>query len=540
MSDHENKISPSESSLEKLLSPELTLETDDSTLREDLADIPEMGNLSALSDAILLLFKNIDERLNRYLTSVNTAEKDELVKEMKQFLDRINSNHLIPLHFRLKVLHSFGREAAFLNAELTSAILKSYQVGILLLLEEAQENEHYLLALGQLCGEAIQLAMHVSRLHLAQYRELGFRITNQVHALARNGLGSLMKCPASIKREKHLKSVRQGMAWFELMRAADFFSLRLSEQETIYNYIESCINKIDVVYVPKRQPIRHIEDHTYLVSYVEEKKQSRPERVDELQETHNQDRIVLDISILLPVLKGRFIEVQEHLEDVEKQRRDLRTEDELQSTLTATRRMLVSMHKIPRKSERVKDQREFTIVGNLDAALKMPNKPSFMVMPVMGDDEQLNEQASYWISFDRSPMGMGAESSDSVQLPDVTSLVRLVWASSEKEALPWWGRVIWRRHLAVGLGRVQVGIQFLPGKPSVITLQSPGRDSHPALAVQLKEQGQLMTWMPRRKLGIGENILIEINGKTFVSKVLKPAQHGNNYASYIVKMTSSF
>lgn len=540
MNDHDNKMRPSESGLEKLLSPELTLETDDAALREDLADIPEMGNLSALSDAILLLFKNIDERLNRYLTSVDSTEKDELVKEMKQFLDRINSNHLIPLHFRLKVLHSFGREAAFLNAELTSAILKSYQVGILLLLEEANEKEHYLLALGQLCGEAIQLAMHVSRLHLSQYRELGFRITNQVHALARNGLGSLMKCSESIKRLQHLKSLRHSMAWFELMRAADFFSLRPSEQETIYNYIESCINKIDVVYVPKRQAIQHIEDHTYLVSYVEERKQSRPERVDVLQETHSHDRIVLDISILLPILKSRLMEVEEHLEDVEKQRRDLRTEDELQSTLIATKRMLISMHKIPRKQERVEDQQEFTLVGNLETALKMPNKPSFIMTPMMGDDGQLDEQTSYWASYDRSAAGVGAEATNSIQLPEISSLVRLVWASSNTDPQPCWGRMIWRRHLAVGIGRVQAGIQFLPGNPMIITIQSPGHDSYAALAVRLKEPNELMTWMLRRKLNAGEIILIENNGKTFSCQVLKAAQHGSNYSAYRIRVTNTF
>ncbi|MDX8394974.1 MAG: hypothetical protein R8K22_01010 [Mariprofundaceae bacterium] len=522
----------------QMMTLELTL--DDDALRDDVSDIPQMGNISALTDAILLIFKNIDERLNRYLTSVVASEKEDLRKEMVKFFERINSNHLIPLHFRLKVLRSFAREVNLLNAEMTSAILKGYQVGILLLLEEANEREKYLLALGNMCGEAIELAMHVSKLHLEQYHELGFRITNQAHVLTRNGLVSLVKCPQSSKRDKYLKSICHGIVWFELMRVSDFFSLRNSEQQTVYNYIESCIDKIDVVYVPKMKPIEHIKGHVYLVSYVEAKQQSRPERLDLLEKTHKNDRIVLDISVLLPIFKKNLEQVQEHLTNIDKQRQDLRTEDELYTTQIATKRMLMCMHQIPRKFERQKKEQEFTIIGNFKAALKMPNKASFAVMPVMGDDADFDQKTSFWSSYERSSVGMGAESSDTIQLPDVSSLVRVVWNKPGEEELPFWARVIWRRHLSIGISRVQVGLQFLPMNSFSISIQSPGHESQAALAIMLKEKGQLMVWMQRRKLDVGQNILLEIKGKTYIYEALKPFRGGCNYSIYQMRILKRF
>jgi len=523
--------------LEQLQSPTLELEGAEDALRSQFADVPEMGQLSALTDAILLLFQNIDARLTKYLTSNDASEKEELHKEIKQFLGRINSNHLIPLHFRLRVLASFSREASFLNADLTSAILNAYQVGILLLLEEAKEKEESNLALGLMCSQAIQLAMRVARLQLSQYFELGHQITAQVHTLARIGFAALMKCPESPKRQTHYENVRNALAWFELMRLSDFFRLTRSEQETVYKHIESCINKIAVLYVPKKMAVTSTPGHTYLVSNVGDRF-SRPERVPDLDPVHKNDRVVLDISVLLPLLRDQLDEVTAHLEDSERQRRDLRIEDEIYATLMATRHMLNSMEKLPRKFRRDRITEDFTLVGNLESALKLINRPHVKLLPT-GIDGKESDLSSSWSTFDMSSVGIGAETTDAQNLPQISSLVRLVWSRKDAE-YPFWATLVWRRHLAVGIGRTRAGLQFLPGKPAVVQVHTPGRDKAPALAARMSDARELLLWVFGRFFFSGQTVLLDIGDKTYTCLVVKKVQQGNNYTSFQIRVMSLF
>ncbi|MDX8388318.1 MAG: hypothetical protein R8M46_07285 [Ghiorsea sp.] len=520
---------------EKRQTFELELDVDDSGLRNNLSHIPEMGNMGALTDTILLLFNNIDERLKLYLTTTSKEEKAELQQEMSKFLDRINSNHLIPLHFRIKVLRSFGAEVAFLNATLTSAILQAYQVGILLLLEDAEGDEEHSLALGLMCGEAIQLATHVSKLYLQEYRELGLRITNQVHALARNGMGSLAKCKDSAKKKEYLNNVREGLAWFELMRVSDFFSLKPDEQVTAYNYIEKCIDQIEVLYVPKQKVVEHIEGHTYLVSYVGERNQSRPERVNRLEQTHKHDRIVIDISVLLPILKTELRQVQEHLASEDQQKNILRIEDELLTTLSSTKHMLVCMHKLNRKHERKRERHNFSIEADFSAAMKLPNKASFVLTPGMRSQGGHESQMSLWTSNENSDVGLGAETADHIQMLKVSSLVRIVWTKEEK-AFSYWARVMWMRQLEFGLGRTRVGLLYLPGKPSPIKVGSAGQESHDALAIRLKQKNKMVVWMQPAQHHLGKSMLFDVAGKTYVGKIRQLIRHGSNYSSYMVEI----
>jgi len=514
-----------------LETPKLELDIHDASALNEFADVPEIGSFEALTDVIKMMFQSIDSRIERYLLSMDDEEKEELQKEMKRFLSRINANSLIPLQFRLKVLHTFGKEASFLDGGLTSSILDSYKVAILLLLEASEDKESYLLALARMCGQAIHLAMRVSRLHLAEYREPRIQVTKQVHAFARIGLGALNKVKDSPKTRMNTESIKYGLIWYELMRAADFFRLARGGQELVYDSIEPYISNVSVEYCPKNQAALAPEDHIFLISYVDDRP-TKPEWTDHLKVLHVSDRILLDITKLLPVLKTQLSDVIEHMKNIEKQKSQLRTEIEIHNTHKVTLHLLSCMHILPRKQMRHERDEALTLLSNFKLALGKPNKPSFRVLPILSDDDDKNDLASQWTSMNVSRDGIGIETDESMYMPQVSSLVRIVWANSAIK-WPFWGVLVWRRHSASRLGHTTAGIQFLHGNPAIANMQSAGKGAAlwPVLFSRLHKAGQIMIWSSETHITQGMVVLLDVSGKVFECKIVKVLQRGSNYVS---------
>ncbi len=170
----------------------------------------------------------------------------------------------------------------------------------------------------------------------------------------------------------------------------------------------------------------------------------------------------------------------------------------------------------------------------------MPNKASFTMLPAMGGYEKPDPQTSFWSSFEQSSSGMGAESSDTLHMPSISNLVRIVWQTKEKIGFPFWAKVIWLRHLSLGLGRSQIGLQFLPGSPFIITMKFAGQESSSVLAVSLKGRNNLLIWTQRIQVDIGRNVIAEVMGIAYIAKVLVLVQHGNNYISYKLQLIQRF
>jgi len=92
----------------------------------------------------------------------------------------------------------------------------------------------------------------------------------------------------------------------------------------------------------------------------------------------------------------------------------------------------------------------------------------------------------------------------------------------------------------LGLGRTQVGLQFLQGKPFIININFSGQEPTAALAIKLREKNSLLVWTQRVQASVGKNIITEITGKTYIAKVLAIVQHGNNYISYKLQLIQRF
>jgi len=512
--------------------PALTLELQTSSaLSTD--DIPEVGALEALTDAIVVLFQNIDKQLTRYLVTFDQEEKADLHKSMQRFLGRINSNPLIPLSFRLKVLQTFSKEISFLDAQLTQAILNAYKVAILLVRDAAEDRTEYLLVLARLCGESITLAMRVTRLNFENYVEPSIQITRQVHELTRLGLAALEAAQGGEARGRKFRMIiHDGLAWYEIMRISNFYGLTPQGQNIVYTSLKPYIKHITSEYCPRSETVSSQAKHVYLVSSVGGR-QNRPQWMTALAATANTDRVILDITSLLPVLKRQLNDVEEHLKNRKKQREHIRTEKELHMTHTVTKHLMTALHKVKRKHSReVISKGSVTLVGNFHVGIKLPNDSTRIpILPVSHKGEET--LASNWRAFNISPGGIALQTDEVANMPDVSALVRMVWTNDKNNDKPQWGEVRWRRHLAVGKRR-HLGVRFLPRNLATWRVQVVGGEGdkqHMVLGMPLKKDGRLVVWSNNTQLSVGSIMLIEISRQLYTCKVMGVVQRGENFVT---------
>jgi len=535
--DSKPEESRSQQLADKLLGqvPSYELDITGSSLLASDVEIPEIGQFSALTDAIILLFQDIETRLAKYLTSYDEDEKEELHRDMKRFLGRINANHLIPLKFRLRVLQSFSREAEFLDADLTYAILNAYKVAILHILDAAHEKPVYHLPLAKLCGDAITLAVRVTRLQLRLYREPSIQVTRHVHELTRLGLGALGKIDETSQASKFKESINHNLAWYELLSMANFFALTLEGQDILYDSLEPYISKVVPFYCPRRQSALSTQGHVYLVHEVGTGRPV-PEWSDKgVQPIHEWDRVILDISQLVPILRSQLQEAQAHMNDIEKQKRELRTEHELHMTLAVAKHLLTCLLDKPRKEERAPAKGQWThVIGNMKRALTMPHKPSFRLSPLHLAEEE--EQRNTWNLTDMSKTGMSVETDELKYLPDVTNVIRMVWPENDEEAgRPFWAQVMWRRQAAKG-GPMRMGLQFLPPQitcwrrqPYGGNVEAGDRGNYFVLGAKLAKRKEFLIWTHDKNIQAGSTFELEMNSQWRPCRVLRIIQVGANH-----------
>jgi len=262
-------------------------------------------------------------------------------------------------------------------------------------------------------------------------------------------------------------------------------------------------------------------------------RQNRPQWTTSLTPTANTDRVVLDITSLLPVLKRQLNDVEEHLKNHKKQREQLRTEKELHMTHTVTKHLMTALHKVKRKHPReIVKKGNVILVANFNIGIKLPTDSTRIpILPTSHKGE--DTMASNWHAFNLSPGGVALQTDEILNMPSVTSLVRMVWTNDHQTDKPQWGEIRWRRHLAFGKRR-HVGIRFLPRNLAMWRVQVVGGDSDKqnlVLGMPLKKEGRLIIWSNNTQLGIGSILLIEISRQLYTCKVMGVVQRGENFVT---------
>ena len=194
-----------------------------------------------LTDALLNHFDDLEQRLNTYISG--SAGGDKLRKGMQSYLSRLNSNPLIPLHFRLKVLKRFEEQLDLFDAEMTAAILNAHKIGIDMVQKEALKEPAYYRILVDMVSHAIELAGRLVRDILGEYHAPAVITVRQVFDLMRLGMVIIPELPDSAEKQK--KRLYLAIVRYELMRKLDFFSKRKSEKGMLMDELENHIGILE-------------------------------------------------------------------------------------------------------------------------------------------------------------------------------------------------------------------------------------------------------------------------------------------------------
>lgn len=417
----------------------------------------ELGKAELLTDALTLPFTDIEKRLAQYIVGSSRAEAESLRKNMKNYLARLNSNPLIPLHFRLKVLNRFERELELFDGEMTAAVLNAHKIGVDLVQKAARSQPAYYRVLADMVANAIELAVKLLRLSLQAYQAPAVIATRQVMDLARLGLSvaPILKEDALSERDRLYKAV----ANFEILRTLDFYGKSHAEQKMTWEELQSHVVVLKPRLVRKGDTAPAFEDATLLVTNMA--KPNDPAKVmAKLPDPLPYDVIVIPMDTFVDRLVTAIDRVEGILKSQEAQRNDLITEESLQRTIIGGNALLNALRMKDRKADRI-EQQNIRVIIEWDIAKSFVEAHSALVMSEYEYAPSQAECDAAWSVVDMSNTGAGLErmSYEPIEL-SVGAMIGLSWIPHHGE--PMLGFIRWIKEPKPGEQRM--GIEFFNEK----------------------------------------------------------------------------
>jgi len=329
--------------------PPLALDTELRLLPQQLS----LGKAELLTDALILPFTDIENRLGHYALSSSDTEMKQLTRRMKNYLGRLNANPHIPLKFRLNVLNRFEQALELFDAEMTAAILNAHKIGVMLVQEAARNHRDYYPTLVDMIANAIELAVKLLLIDMEQYRAPSVIVTRQFFDLARLGLdvSAAMGDAAPSKTSRLYKAVCN----HEIVRKIDFFSHPRARQHQIWQELQCHIGVLTPRLYRANDALestdtQHSDAGMMLINL------SRPndpgQVIRQLPDPVEYDCIVISLDKLTVRLNKAIHSVQAVLLDPHMQKTALHTEQALESTLIGGQAMLAALRDDNRATER--------------------------------------------------------------------------------------------------------------------------------------------------------------------------------------------
>ncbi|MDX8377301.1 MAG: hypothetical protein R8L53_04690, partial [Mariprofundales bacterium] len=508
-----------------------------SLLTSDL-QLPTLGKIGAVSNAVQMMLRDIEKQLAAYIASDNEIERQRLHDDMIDFISNMNANPMLSLDFRMKTLRAFRNELELLDEELTVAILDAYKVSINLILHNNNKSDESRLTLGGLCCEAISLGMHVQRWLVMRYCEPGFRMNRQIHELMRLGIMSLDNMNNPIAR-RYIMNIQHGIAWYELMRTIDFFRLTSDGQQTLYDALEPFVRKMKAMYLAKGETIPKHMGAKYLISVVGDN-HGKPEYRTKTPHDDNKDYIVLEMTDLIAALKRQLGEAQRYMEGVrtgslspELMQGNTPRTIKLQKMICST--ILDGFRRTPHSHQREAVEGQVVwVINDFHRALRLLN-PLESLKTNFGDPNESVAHTSSWHVRDISEVGIGLEIREKLNsISEASTLIRLVWTDATSPN-PLWAQVRWvRQHKHDG--STHMGLKFLPHPLKHIWIKVDNeKKREPALA-SLIGNNEYLLWAPTNQvMKTGKQIIMYINNKKYQYQILLSSRKGKNFSVYRVK-----
>jgi hypothetical protein len=520
---------PTSPEMQKLFESAASLELD-----TDLRLHPqklELGKAELLTDALTLPFVDIENRLAKYTTGVDTIEKDALRRSMKSYLARLNSNPLIPLHFRLKVLTRFEKELDLFDAEMTAAVLNAHKIGVDMVQKAARSQPSYYRILVDMVASAIDLAVKLLRLSLEKYQAPAVIATRQVFDLMRLGLSivPLLTDEALAERER----VYHSICTHEMLRMLDFFGKSHADQKMTWQELQHHIVVLKPILCRQDGPIPEIPDHSVMVTSL-----SRPNDpgkvVSKIPTPLASDCIAIPMDKFIDRLVTAVNRVENVMRSADSQMSDLFTEEALHTTLVGGNAILNAVRTKPRGLER-KDYTGTRVV------LEWNPRKSFVeafTNLVASDYEYaptsgIGEES--WMVANVSLSGVGLERPNGKPLPlGVNSIIGMNWLPHRNE--PMLGFIRWIKEPKPGEQRMGIeffGSDFRLFKGTMLGANTEDKEmtesrSWPVLVKPGKKFHTV--FFPDNKIFRTMTFMLAQEGKSSYFKVIEVVKTGPNYS----------
>jgi len=427
----------------------------DSNLRLHAKSV-DLGQAEMLTDALLHRFDDLEQRLNTYI--VGSAGGDKLRKNMQAYLSRLNSNTLIPLHFRLKVLNRFEEQLDLFDAEMTAAILNAHKIGIDMVQKEAQEEPSYYPVLVNMVSHAIELAGRLMRDILGSYQVPAVITIRQVFDLMRLGLVILPELAAESEDER--KRFYTSIVRYEVLRNLDFFSKTKEQQLMMMDELEHHVDKLKPHYLAKGAT-RSLEmkGFSLLVTNL-----SRPHDTGQVMpfppQTVATDYLIVPMDDFIDKLVLSIDRAEKVLKNPVLQSKDIQIEKSLATTVVGGNAMLDALRTKSRDSERQEYGNAKLSVGwTLLKSMADSEEKDEVSGELISGEEDLSLLAGKgaWTVMNISKQGQAIERLSDDDLPlGVGSLVGLHWLPHRGE--PQFGFIRWIKFPK--LGEQQLGLEF--------------------------------------------------------------------------------
>ncbi|MDQ7010583.1 MAG: hypothetical protein Q9M29_02055 [Mariprofundaceae bacterium] len=489
----------------------------------------ELGKADLLTDALTLPFTDIEKRLAQYIAGSSPAETEHLRKSMKNYLARLNSNPLIPLHFRMKVLNRFERELELFDAEMTAAVLNAHKIGVGLVQKAARTQPTYYRVLVDMVSNALELAVKLLRLSLEQYQAPAVIATRQVFDLARLGLTVMPTLgeEAAAERARLCKAV----ASHEFLRMLDFYGKSHSAQKMAWQELQHHIGILEPRFCRKGEAPPAIADSTILVTNM-----SRPNDaakvVSKLPASMQTDAIIIPIDAFVDRLVTAIDRVESVLHSADKQKSDLHTEEALHTTIIGGNAILDTLRTKDRVDER-KDYAGSRVILNWDAAKAIVESHTALVMSdyEYAPSERSNVEA--WSVVNINAHGCGLERLHYEPLDlGVGALIGLSWIPHKGE--PMLGIIRWIKEPKPG--EQLMGVEFFKGKYKLVKGAMLGGGSEdmtekrawPLLIRPGKKYHTVL--FPESRIFKKMTFVLSHEGRTGHFQVLEVVEAGPNYS----------
>jgi len=301
----------------------------------------ELGKAELLTDAITLPFMDIEKRLAKYIIGSSPEETDILRRSMKDYLGRLNSNPLIPLHFRLKVLNRFERELELFDAEMTAAVLNAHKIGVNMVQKAARSQPSYYRIVVDMAANAVELAAKLLRQGLEEYRVPAVITTRQVFDLSRLGLAVLPVLPEDAVSERD--RLERAVSSHEILRKLDFFGKSRVVQKTIWQELSNHIGVLKPRFCHKGDAPADLEGSSFLFTNFM-RPHTAPEVTSKLPSEFISDGIAIPMDEFVDRLVTAVNRVETVLNSPDLQKQDMHTEEALHATILGGNAILESMH----------------------------------------------------------------------------------------------------------------------------------------------------------------------------------------------------